>query len=192
MPTPLIFLSQHFHLDLDKLLESWIYGPKIIVAGKRRDQYGIRDPYKTMSVLKYNSVVVEVDLYTGFWGHDVLPTGTLLNIGLDVTRTDLVCVCPNCVRVELLFGVESNTAKLSPEVGMLQVIRQLSNSVQSETDNSNKETHAVLSVDNEGLKAYKLQRERIRQNNGMLDDINNIKQELIELRGILKQISSKL
>ena len=55
-----------------------------------------------------------------------------------------------------------------------------------------KETHAVLSVDNEGLKAYKLQRERIRQNNGMLDDINNIKQELIELRGILKQISQKL
>lgn len=55
-----------------------------------------------------------------------------------------------------------------------------------------KETTAILSVDNDGLKAYKLQRERIRQNNGMLDDINNIKQELIELRGILKQISSKL
>ena len=53
-------------------------------------------------------------------------------------------------------------------------------------------TTAILSVDNDGLKAYKLQRERIRQNNGMLDDINNIKQELIELRGILKQISSKL
>ena len=55
-----------------------------------------------------------------------------------------------------------------------------------------KETTAILSVDNDGLKAYKLQRERIRQNNGMLDDINNIKQELIELRSILKQISSKL
>ena len=55
-----------------------------------------------------------------------------------------------------------------------------------------KETTAILSVDNDGLKAYKLQRERLRQNNGMLDDINNIKQELIELRGILKQISSKL
>ena len=55
-----------------------------------------------------------------------------------------------------------------------------------------KETTAILSVDNDGLKAYKLQRERIRQNNGMLDDINNIKQELIELRGILKQISQKL
>ena len=55
-----------------------------------------------------------------------------------------------------------------------------------------KETTAILSVDNDGLKAYKLQRERIRQNNGMLDDINNIKQELIELRGILKQISLKL
>ena len=54
-----------------------------------------------------------------------------------------------------------------------------------------KETTAILSVDNDGLKAYKLQRERLRQNNGMLDDINNIKQELIELRGILKQISSK-
>lgn len=53
-------------------------------------------------------------------------------------------------------------------------------------------TTAILSVDNDGLKAYKLQRERIRQNNGMLDDINNIKQELIELRGILKQISLKL
>ena len=53
-------------------------------------------------------------------------------------------------------------------------------------------TTAILSVDNDGLKAYKLQRERLRQNNGMLDDINNIKQELIELRGILKQISSKL
>ena len=53
-------------------------------------------------------------------------------------------------------------------------------------------TTAILSVDNDGLKAYKLQRERIRQNNGMLDDINNIKQELIELRGILKQISQKL
>ena len=55
-----------------------------------------------------------------------------------------------------------------------------------------KETTAILSVDNDGLKAYKLQRERLRQNNHMLDDINNIKQELIELRGILKQISSKL
>ena len=55
-----------------------------------------------------------------------------------------------------------------------------------------KETTAILSVDNDGLKAYKLQRERLRQNNGMLDDINNIKQELIELRGILKQISQKL
>ena len=55
-----------------------------------------------------------------------------------------------------------------------------------------KETTAILSVDNDGLKAYKLQRARLRQNNGMLDDINNIKQELIELRGILKQISSKL
>jgi hypothetical protein len=55
-----------------------------------------------------------------------------------------------------------------------------------------KETTAILSVDNDGLKAYKLQRERLRQNNGMLDDINNIKQELIELRGILKQISLKL
>lgn len=55
-----------------------------------------------------------------------------------------------------------------------------------------KETTAILSVDNDGLKAYKLQRERLRQNNGMLDDINNIKQELIELRSILKQISSKL
>ena len=55
-----------------------------------------------------------------------------------------------------------------------------------------KETTAILSVDNDGLKAYKLQRERLRQNNGMLDDINNIKQDLIELRGILKQISSKL
>ena len=55
-----------------------------------------------------------------------------------------------------------------------------------------KETTAILSVDNDGLKAYKLQRERLRQNNDMLDDINNIKQELIELRGILKQISSKL
>ena len=53
-------------------------------------------------------------------------------------------------------------------------------------------TKAILSVDNDGLKAYKQQRERIRQNNGMLDDINNIKQELIELRGILKQISLKL
>ena len=53
-------------------------------------------------------------------------------------------------------------------------------------------TTAILSVDNDGLKAYKLQRERLRQNNGMLDDINNIKQELIELRGILKQISLKL
>lgn len=53
-------------------------------------------------------------------------------------------------------------------------------------------TNAILSVDNDGLKAYKQQRERIRQNNGMLDDINNIKQELIELRGILKQISLKL
>jgi len=55
-----------------------------------------------------------------------------------------------------------------------------------------KETTALLSVDNDGLKAYKQQRERLRQNNGMLDDINNIKQELIELRGILKQISLKL
>ena len=55
-----------------------------------------------------------------------------------------------------------------------------------------KQTTAILSVDNDGLKAYKLQRERLRQNNGMLDDINNIKQELIELRGILKQISLKL
>jgi len=55
-----------------------------------------------------------------------------------------------------------------------------------------KQTTAILSVDNDGLKAYKLQRERLRQNNGMLDDINNIKQELIELRGILKQISQKL
>ena len=55
-----------------------------------------------------------------------------------------------------------------------------------------KETTAILSVDNDGLKAYKLQRERLRQNNDMLDDINNIKQELIELRGILKQISLKL
>ena len=53
-------------------------------------------------------------------------------------------------------------------------------------------TNAILSVDNDGLKAYKQQRERIRQNNGMLDDINNIKQELIELRGVLKQIASKL
>ena len=130
---------------LDKLLESWIYGPKIIVAGKRRDQYGVRDPYKTMSILRYNSVVIEVDLYSGFWGHDVLPTGTLLNIGLDVTRTDLVCVCPNCGRIELLFGVESSSSKLFPENGMSSIVRQLNAHTESDSD---KEIHAVLKTTN--------------------------------------------
>lgn len=53
-------------------------------------------------------------------------------------------------------------------------------------------THAVLSVDNAGLKAYKKQRARDNQHITMLDDINSIKQELGELRDMCKSIISKL
>ena len=49
------------------------------------------------------------------------------------------------------------------------------------------ENGAVLSVDNRALQAYKLKK---RKQNAVLDDINIIKQELGELREMLRLILS--
>ena len=52
---------------------------------------------------------------------------------------------------------------------------------------SDPESGAVLSVDNRALVAYKLKK---RNQNAVLDDINSIKEELGELRDMMKLILS--
>lgn len=47
------------------------------------------------------------------------------------------------------------------------------------------ETKAVLSVDNRGLEAYKAQK---RNRMEVIEDINSIKAELRELKGMLRQL----
>tara|TARA_Y100001938_G_C8059616_1_gene416417 strand:- start:954 stop:1166 length:213 start_codon:yes stop_codon:yes gene_type:complete len=49
------------------------------------------------------------------------------------------------------------------------------------------ESNAILSVDNQALEAYKIKK---RNRNAVLDDINSIKEELGELREMLKLILS--
>jgi|DEB0MinimDraft_3_1074331.scaffolds.fasta_scaffold19919_3 hypothetical protein len=49
------------------------------------------------------------------------------------------------------------------------------------------ESGAVLAVDNRALQAYKMKR---KQQNAVVDDINNIKQELQELKEMLKLVIS--
>jgi hypothetical protein len=49
------------------------------------------------------------------------------------------------------------------------------------------ESGAVLAVDNRALQAYKMKR---KQQYAVVDDINNIKQELQELKEILKLVIS--
>jgi len=49
------------------------------------------------------------------------------------------------------------------------------------------ESGAVLAVDNRALQAYKMKR---KQQNAVVDDINNIKHELQELKEMLKLVIS--
>ena len=114
---------------LDHVLENWEYGPKVVVVGKKRDYFGQRNPYKSMNCLSSNSIVIEVDLSSGFWGGETLPTSTLLNIGLDAASTDIVFLCPNCAEIRFLFGVgveKSSSSFMPSSNGLLKIINQIS------------------------------------------------------------------
>jgi len=50
------------------------------------------------------------------------------------------------------------------------------------------ETGALLSTDHSGLRAYKLQKKKSKQITEMSDDINSLKNELSEIKSLLKTI----
>jgi len=53
------------------------------------------------------------------------------------------------------------------------------------------ETGALLSVDHAGLAAYKKGKIRSAQMNQMCDDINSLKEELFDIKNVLKTIVQK-
>jgi hypothetical protein len=65
---------------------------------------------------------------------------------------------------------------------MLQKIKNVSEYVKDDVNS------AVLSVDGNSLKAYKLRREQSREYEAAINDINNIKSELSEIKSLLTQL----
>lgn len=49
-------------------------------------------------------------------------------------------------------------------------------------------TQAIISTDNVGLEAYRAKRKRDMENQMKLDEINNIKQEVAEIKDLLRQL----
>jgi|APGre2960657404_1045060.scaffolds.fasta_scaffold82000_2 hypothetical protein len=54
------------------------------------------------------------------------------------------------------------------------------------------QNQAVLNSDLDGLKAYKLKREKQQEINSAVDDINNIKQDINELKTLMQRILDKI
>lgn len=68
---------------------------------------------------------------------------------------------------------------------MLQKIQNVSEYVKDDKNS------AVLSVDNNSLKAYKARRSQSREYEEAINDINNIKSELSEIKSLLTQLVGK-
>lgn len=51
-----------------------------------------------------------------------------------------------------------------------------------------KNTQAIISTDSAGLEAYRAKRKRDMENQMKLDEINNIKQEVAEIKDLLRQL----
>lgn len=51
-----------------------------------------------------------------------------------------------------------------------------------------KKTQAVISTDNSGLEAYRAKRKRDMETQMKLDEINNIKQDVAEIKDLLRQL----
>lgn len=68
---------------------------------------------------------------------------------------------------------------------MLQKIQNVSEYVKDDKNS------AVLSVDNNSLKAYKMRRAQSREYEEAINDINNIKSELSEIKSLLTQLVGK-
>lgn len=51
-----------------------------------------------------------------------------------------------------------------------------------------KNTQAVISTDNSALEAYRAKRKRDTENQMKLDEINNIKQDVAEIKDLLRQL----
>ena len=54
------------------------------------------------------------------------------------------------------------------------------------------QNQAVLNSDLDGLKAYKLKREKQQEINSAVDDINNMKQDINELKTLMQRILDKI
>jgi cell fate (sporulation/competence/biofilm development) regulator YmcA (YheA/YmcA/DUF963 family) len=54
------------------------------------------------------------------------------------------------------------------------------------------QNQAVLNSDLDGLKAYKLKREKQQEINSAVDDINNIKQDINDLKTLMQRILDKI
>ena len=59
-----------------------------------------------------------------------------------------------------------------------------------DTDKYERDSHskAILSNDNSGLLAYKNRKKHMQQIESYGDDINNLKNEMVEIKNLLKQI----
>ncbi len=68
---------------------------------------------------------------------------------------------------------------------MLQKIQNLSEYVKDD------ENSAVLSVDNSSLSAYKMRKKQSCEYEEAINDINNIKSELSEIKSLLSQLVGK-
>lgn len=51
-----------------------------------------------------------------------------------------------------------------------------------------KTSQAIISTDSAGLEAYRAKRKRDMENQMKLDEINNIKQEVAEIKDLLRQL----
>jgi hypothetical protein len=54
------------------------------------------------------------------------------------------------------------------------------------------QNQAVLNSDLDGLKAYKLKREKQKEVSAAVDDINNMKQDINELKTLMQRILDKI
>jgi hypothetical protein len=54
------------------------------------------------------------------------------------------------------------------------------------------QNQAVLNSDLDGLKAYKLKREKQKEVSAAIDDINNMKQDINELKTLMQRILDKI
>jgi hypothetical protein len=68
---------------------------------------------------------------------------------------------------------------------MLQKIQNLSEYVKDDKNS------AVLSIDNKSLNAYRLKKTHSREYEEAINDINNIKSELSEIKSLLTQLVGK-